>query len=119
MILYKAADLIWATRIKETADALGLPCRPARNPDMLDARLAEGPVAAFLLDLHADDALDLLMHLRAADASPKPRVLAFGPHVRKELLQAARDGGADEVMTNGAFEHDLPEVLIRLAGRGP
>jgi hypothetical protein len=40
--------------------------------------------------------------------------MAWGPHVAKDLLQAARDAGADEVMTNGAMEHNLEDVLLRL-----
>ena len=121
MILYKAADLIWATRIKETADAIGLACRPARTAEMLAARLDEGGVSALIVDLSADDGVELLAEadrlcgLRGGRA--RPRLVAFGPHVRKDLFQAARDAGADEVLTNGSMEHDLPEVLIRLAGR--
>jgi len=125
MILFKAADLLWATRIKQTADALGLPCRPARTPDMLRDRLADSEVAALLVDLAAEqDALDLVRWLRdqerAGDGGgPGPvRVVAFGPHVRKDLFDQARDAGADEVLTNGALDANLGDVLLSLAGRG-
>lgn len=41
MILYFAADLLWASKIKLTADAIGIVCRPVRSVSMLEARLAD------------------------------------------------------------------------------
>lgn len=117
MILYAAADLLWATKIKATADALGIPCRPARNPDMLHARLAEGAVRALLVDLDkGPDALELIALARAHDPARGVRVVAWGPHVDKALLQAARDAGAHEVLTRGSMDHNLEQILISLAG---
>lgn len=121
MILYLAADLLWATRIKGTAEQLDVPCRPARNLEMLEARLADSPVSAVILDLDKpEEALQLIERLRgeqATDAERRIRIVVFGPHVRKDLLQAARDMGANEVLTRGAFDHALPELLLNLAGR--
>lgn len=116
MILYFASDLIWATRIKATADDLGIPCRPVRNPDMLGQRLADSSPAALILDLETKQAgLDLLKALRADPRGAKLRVLAFAPHVKKDLMQQARDAGADEVLPRGAFDHDLVNILVRLS----
>jgi hypothetical protein len=70
MVLYCAADLLWATRIKSTADALGVPCRPARTVEMLEARLSDSPVRALLVDLEAgENALALIRRLRRARTS--------------------------------------------------
>lgn len=115
MILYFAADLVWASRIKATADALGVACRPARTPEMLDARRADSPVRSLIVDLDAGPAaVDLIRHARSGEGQ-RLRILAFGPHVAKELFQAARDAGADEVLTRGSFDHSLEDVLLRLA----
>ncbi len=46
MILYLAADLLWASKIKGTADALSIPCRPVRTLEMLEARLGEAAGAS-------------------------------------------------------------------------
>lgn len=128
MILYFAADLLWASKIKATADALGIPCRPVRTVEMLEARLAEtlsdpSPakvVRALLVDLDKpEEAFALVRRLRDARATPEQKrihVLAWGPHVAKELLQAARDEGASEVLTRGAFDHGMEELLVELAG---
>lgn len=115
MILYAAADLLWATRIKATADALGVPCRPARNAEMLRARLADSSVRALIVDLEAEAGLDLIA-LARAEGGPGVRIVAFGPHVQKARLQAAREAGADEVLTRGAFDHALPDLLLALGG---
>jgi len=158
MILYFASDLIWATKIKGAADALGLPCRPVRSMEMLEARLADSPVRSLIVDLdRPEEAMAMVRRVRSsapvagvegnsaaqgadcgvdgaftddADATQTPnlsrapatargiRVLAFGPHVERTLLQQARDAGADDVLTRGAFDHNMPEILTSLAGRG-
>ena len=119
MIVYLAADLIWATKIKGVADQLGLACRPTRDPDMLQARLADSPVCALIVDLDAPEmALDLIRLTRehaATSGSPGIRILAFGPHVETQLFQAARDAGADEVLARGVFDRNLPDLLLKLA----
>lgn len=120
MILYLAADLLWASKIKANADALGLPCRPVRTMEMLEARLADSPVSALIIDLDKpEEAAAMLTRLRGPQATDRDRgirVLAFGPHVAKDLLQSARDLGADSVMTRGAFDHAMEDVLLKLAG---
>lgn len=123
MILYLAADLVWASKIKATADALSIPCRPVRTLEMLQARLSDSDVKALVADLDKpQEALQMIAHLRRAEASAKERsvrILAWGPHVAKDLLQAARDAGADTVLTRGAFDHDLEEILLRLQSAAP
>ncbi len=120
MILYFAADLLWATRIKATADDLDISCRPVRTSEMLDARLADSKPTALVLDLETGESgIDLLRHLRMREVergdTTRIRVVAFGPHVRTDLIDAARGAGADEVFARGAFDRRLPEVLRMLA----
>jgi hypothetical protein len=124
MLLYAAADLIWASKIKATADAMGLPARPVRTLEMLEARLADTPdIAALLVDLDkGDDGLALIARLRdpakgATQREARIRVLAWGPHVARELLQAARDAGANDIMTRGSFDAHMEETLLTLMGR--
>lgn len=122
MIVYFAADLLWASKIKATADALGIPCRPVRTLDMLEARLADSDVKAALLDLdNPEVALSLLARLRGSQATEPQkaiRVVAFGPHVAKDTLQAARTQGADSVLTRGALDANMEDVLLQLHAGG-
>ncbi len=126
-ILYIAADLVWATRIKSTAEGLGIVSRPVRKPEMLAARLGESDVTAFIVDLDAGEmALTLIRGIKGWESERDPngggrgpiRVVAFGPHVETELFAAAREAGADHVMTRGAFSGRLVDVLKELAGGG-
>lgn len=122
MLLYAAADLIWATKIKGVADDLAIGARPARNAEMLDARLADSEVTALLVDLDkGEEGIALIRRARAWSAgSGRPlRVVAWGPHVAKDLFQRAREAGADEVLTRGAFDHSMGDVLTALAASKP
>jgi hypothetical protein len=118
MILYLAADLLWGTRIRSTAESLGIPARPARNLDMLTARLADSDVRGFVVDLEGGEAaIALIGHLRRADATPKERgvrVVAWAPHVDVEGLRRAKEAGADAVMARGAFARGLVRILTEL-----
>ncbi len=119
MILYLAADLLWATKIKGTAEALGLACRPVRTLEMLEQRLADSAPTAILLDLEKpEEALAMLARLKGPGADEQTRrirAVAWGPHVARELMQRARDAGADEVLTRGTFDHTLPDLLLALS----
>ncbi|MBY0262114.1 MAG: hypothetical protein K2Q20_07200 [Phycisphaerales bacterium] len=118
MILYCAADLLWASKIKGTADALGLGCRPVRNLEMLDARLVDSPVGSLIVDLDAGEmALDLIKRVRADPTRTGVRVVAFGPHVDTQRLAEAKRLGADAVMARGAFSARLPSILTDLERR--
>jgi CheY-like chemotaxis protein len=121
MILYLAADLIWATKIKCAAEALGIQARPVRTLDMLRARLHDSDPSALLVDLDAaDTALELVRFMRGDKKNERHmrvRVVAWGPHIAKELFQRAREAGADDVLTRGALDHHLEEVLLNLTGR--
>jgi len=119
MILYLASDLLWASKIKGTADALNLPCRPARTPEMLRARLADSPVRALIIDLEAGLTALALLHLIRTEA-PAVRTLAFAPHVMTDAINAAKDAGADTVLPRGTFSAQLPALLTALStGQNP
>ncbi len=118
MILYVCADLLWATRIKSTAEAIGLAARPVRSLEMLEARLADSDVRALVVDLETEDlGLDLIRQLRGPGATETHRairVLAFGPHVMTELFAKAKEAGADRAIARGGFAANLPDVLKAL-----
>jgi hypothetical protein len=117
MLLYCCADLLWATKIKSTAEALGLAARPVRNLDMLTARLADSPVKALMVDLEAGPvSIELITHVRAhatAAIAAMP-IVAFGPHVNVEGLMGAKAAGASAVMARGALNANLPDILRSL-----
>ena len=117
MIVYCCTDLIFATKIHSTADALGIVCRPARDVEALGARLdrvddgkANDAVSAVMIDLTIGEAaLDLIRQAKGHEAGPE--VIAFAPHVEVDMLRAAEGLGADRVMPRGAFAAQLPQLL--------
>jgi hypothetical protein len=119
MILYLAADLVWATKIKATAQALRVPARPARNLEMLEARLDDSDVRALVLDLESpEEAIALIQRLRGPTATDRDRairILCWAPHVATDVMERAREAGADQVVTRGAFDHNLERILLTLS----
>ncbi len=78
-----------------------MPVRIARAADELD-----GADLVFI-DLECPDAMGAIARCRERTS----RIVAFGSHVRKDLLDAARVAGADEVLARSAFVKRLPELL--------
>jgi DNA-binding NarL/FixJ family response regulator len=117
MIVYFCSDLFFATRVRSTSELLSVTARPVRDAAMLQARLdqvddgrANEPVDALLVDLDTGEA-GLAMIQQAKQHDPQVQVIAFGSHVAKDLLAAARDRGADQVMPRSAFTAQLPDLL--------
>ncbi len=117
MIVYCCADLIFATKVRATCDALAVVSRPARNPEMLKNRLdrvddgkPNDAVSLVLIDLDlGEPALELIATARSHDASLP--IIAWGPHVAVDLLNAASAAGASQVMTRGSFTAKLPQIV--------
>lgn len=112
MILYHAADLLWASKIKTTSDQIGIAARPVRTVEMLTARLADSPVRALLVDLDAE-AVALALLDCVGDRSDV-RKLAYGPHVQGDAFLRAKAAGA-EVTSRGRLNASLEATLRELA----
>lgn len=119
MIVYCCADLIFATKVRSTCETMGAVSRPARNAEMLKNRLdrvddgkPNDPVALLLIDLDlGEPALELIQTARSHD--PALPIIAWGPHVAIDLLNAAGQAGATEVLTRGSFTAKLPAIVQR------
>ncbi len=97
-------DLLTRTRLESAwrqAGAEILKPRDEVQPDLV------------VVDLTARDALARIERLRAAH--PTLEIVAFGPHVAAEALQAARAAGASAVVTRGKV---LERVRARIAPAG-
>jgi len=121
MIVYCCPDLIFATRIRATAEAEGVPSRPARDAQALRKRLDQvddgkrnEPVTGVIVDLDLGaDAIAMIEQVKQHDAALP--VVAYGSHVAFEILQQAKDGGADFVMPRSQFTATLGDIVKRLA----
>lgn len=121
MIIYCCQDLIFATKIRSTAESLEIVCRPARDPAALEARLdqvedgkANEPVTGVVIDLAMEElAMQLIRQAKIHESGPQ--IAAFGSHVDKLRLAEATEFGANLVMPRSSFTANLPSILERLA----
>ncbi len=110
-------DLIFATKIRSTAEAVGARIELVRSVASLAAAAGGGPIGQVIIDLNADG-LDTTTAIAAAKGLPgRPHVVAFLSHVQTELAAAAQQAGADEVLPRSEFSTRLPEIIRR--GEGP
>lgn len=108
MIYAVTADLFFAERFERALQQLG---HEARVVDLSAGGAPEGLPAGVqlaLIDLEAGPvALDLIRAARAAGV----KSLAFGPHVDTELRHAAREAGADQVVTKSRLTTSFAELI--------
>lgn len=100
---------------EEIADPPGEPVH-GRTAAMVDFLSAQQP-ALLLVDL-ANSAVPWQSWLPIIKSSPATRripVLAFGPHVDEAAMQAARDVGADRVVSRGRFTASMPDLIAQTA----
>jgi DNA-binding NarL/FixJ family response regulator len=104
-------DMIFTSRIVGTARGLGLALSAARSTDALLKLAGQSTPPCVIVDLD-NPGLDLpvLMHA-LGEIAPRPRVVAYGPHVNAELLHAAREAGCDLVLPRSKFVEQLVEAL--------
>lgn len=103
------SDLIFATKIRGTASALGVDIAVVRDRAAMLKQLDDAAVLILDLNLDGDQGLELI---RLARAQPVvPRIVAYCAHVDQDLAVAAKEAGADEVMPRSGFVAALPEIL--------
>jgi CheY-like chemotaxis protein len=113
-------DLLFKSKISETANTLGVEALFPRNPKKLVEKVREAPPDLLVLDLNSArfEPLQLLLELKSDEASRGVPVVGFLSHVQKDLAVAARESGCDRVVARSAFTKDLPEILTGYSGTG-
>ncbi len=139
LIVGFVADLMFATRIAAVAQRLGYELRWIESAADLPGAAgptAEGPgellegqsgalferltgwqPALLIFDL-GNDGIPWQRWIAAIKSSPATRrlpILAYGSHVNKEALAAARSAGADGVVARSRFSAALPELIAEYA----
>jgi PleD family two-component response regulator len=111
-------DLLFRSKIGETAAQLGVEASFPRSPKKLEEALRASPPDLLILDLNSSrfEPLGLLQFVKSEEATKNVATLGFLSHVQKDLAVAAKEAGCDRVMARSAFTKDLPKVI---AGEGP
>jgi PleD family two-component response regulator len=117
-VLAAVEDLLFKSKISETASQLGIEASFPRNPRRLLEVLREAPPDLLVLDLNSArfEPLALLLSVRSEEATRDVPTVGFLSHVQRDLAVAAREAGCDRVVARSAFTKDLPKIL---AGRTP
>lgn len=117
-ILAAVEDLLFKSKISETASQLGIDAAFPRNPRKLLEALRESPPDLLVIDLNSArfEPLALLRSVRSDEATRDVSTVGFLSHVQKDLAVAAREAGCDRVVARSAFTKDLPRIL---AGNTP
>ncbi|MBX9788244.1 MAG: hypothetical protein K2Y37_04970 [Pirellulales bacterium] len=107
------SDLLFASRLSAAAARTGLAVEQATGLDAAAERVASSQVGLVILDLSSAkiDPAGAIARLRSARADVP--ILAFGPHVHEARLAAARDAGATEVLSRGALDARIDDILRR------
>jgi CheY-like chemotaxis protein len=106
-------DLFFASKIRGTAEELGVRARFARSIEvMLDAARHDRP-ALIICDLHSErvDPLELARQLKKDEHLHSIPLLGFFSHVQTELQRQAEEAGFDQVIPRSAFSKNLGEIL--------
>ena len=117
-VLAAVEDLLFKSKISETASQLGIEAAFPRSPKKLLEALRESPPDLLVLDLNSSrfEPLTLLSSIRSDETTRDVSTVGFLSHVQKDLAVAAREAGCDRVVARSAFTRDLPKIL---AGRVP
>jgi PleD family two-component response regulator len=112
-VLAAVEDLLFRSKISETASSLGIEAAFPRNPRRLLDALRDSPPDLLVLDLNSArfEPLTLLRDVRSEEATRDIPTVGFLSHVQKDLAIAAREAGCDRVVARSAFTKDLPRIL--------
>ena len=112
-VLAAVEDLLFRSKISETATTLGIEAKFPRSPRKLVEQATASPPDLLVLDLNSSryEPLRLLREVKSDEALRDVPVVGFLSHVQRELAVAARESGCDRVVARSAFTKDLPEIL--------
>jgi PleD family two-component response regulator len=112
-VMAAVEDLLFRSKISETATQLGIEASFPRSRKKLEDALRTSPPDLLILDLNSSrfEPLGLLRSVKSEGATRDVKTVGFLSHVQKDLAVAAKEAGCDRVMARSAFTRDLPKVL--------
>jgi DNA-binding NarL/FixJ family response regulator len=103
-VLVLVRDLIFATKIRGTAEALGTPVKMLRDP----ATLAQHEGKLLIVDLNLPGVIPAAAQWQSHGDR---RVVGFVSHVDAETIAAARAAGITQVLPRSKFVELLPSLF--------
>jgi CheY-like chemotaxis protein len=112
-VLAAVEDMFFASKIRATAEHLGIDVRFARSAESaLESARRERP-SLIIVDLHsrAVDPFALAEALKADEQLRDVPLAGFFSHVETDLRRRAEQAGYDRVLPRSAFTKHLPDIL--------
>jgi hypothetical protein len=106
-VVMLSGDLMFASRVRAAAQAAGLEFHFGGSLPEDDL----SGVRYVVLDLSTRSGLAGTVGPACRERCPQAKVIAYGPHVHVDRLNAARAGGIENVMTNGQFNAQLQNLF--------
>jgi CheY-like chemotaxis protein len=106
-------DMFFASKIRATAEALGVAISFPRSKEALVEKVREVRPQLIVVDLHNKkvDPLGLARELKSDQELAQIQLVGFFSHVETELQRNALAAGFDRVLPRSAFVRDLPDLF--------
>jgi CheY-like chemotaxis protein len=113
LVIAVVDDLFFASKIRGTAEQLGVAVKFARTADALAEAARRDLPALIICDLHSQkvDPNELAKLLKADEQLRSIPLVGFFSHVQTELQREAEQAGFDQVLPRSAFTKHLSEIL--------
>jgi len=113
-VAYLIQDLLFSSKVRETAKPMGLTLQGARDVAGLVAAARAG-ARLVIVDLRLPVALEALGTLAGDPTLAGIATVGFIDHELGDVMEQARARGCAQVMTKGQFANGLPKLLAPLA----
>ena len=112
MIVVALDDLLFSSKVRETAAKVGVPLVFARSREAILEEARKAPtLVIFDLNNPRTDPIGTVTAMKADPALASIRTIGFVSHVDTATIDAAKRAGVDDVLPRSAFAQRLPEIL--------
>ena len=110
-IVYLVQDMLFTSKIRETAKSFGLTVQSVRDPAALVQGAGSADAKLVIVDLRLPIALDALSALAADPTASAVPSVGFIDHEKTDLMDVAATRGCGQVMAKGQFANGLPRLI--------
>ena len=112
-IIAAVSDMLFASKIRTTAEALGVNIKFHRRLEDLVEAAGKQRTDLILVDLHNEkiDPVEFARTLKANETLKAIPLLGFFSHVETDLQRQALEAGYDQVIPRSVFARDLALIL--------
>jgi DNA-binding NarL/FixJ family response regulator len=106
-------DLIFVSKISLVAKNAGVETRALSRTDLDDIDQLVGAADMIIVDLNIDSipVFDFLRNLYAAPTLRDTRIICFVSHIRRDLIDAAKAIGVEEVLSRSQFVESVEKLF--------